>query len=149
MLSSELDHESKPCSAPGSTKPWQELSVLIPSLGQGHRGARMGLDDGDAQLGLHSTGCLSQGGSRDTQGFFHCWLHHPIPMGPSVSPILTHVNSGRQGWHPNLSCGCNPGQITAEDFLSPEAQVGPACTFIPTYKVIKLKQLLLLSSCTK
>lgn len=48
--------------------------------------------------------------------------------------------------HPNLSCGWNPGQITAEDFLSPEAQMGPTCTFIPTYKVIKLKQLLLLSS---
>lgn len=27
--------------------------------------------------------------------------------------------------------------------------MGPTCTFIPTYKVIKLKQFLLLSSCIK
>lgn len=55
----------------------------------------MGLDEGDAELGLHSTGCLSQEGSRDTQGLFHSWLHHPICMGAPVSLTPTRVSSER------------------------------------------------------
>lgn len=105
----------------------------------------MGLDEGDAQLGLHSTGCLSQEAPRTPRA---CFTVGFTTRG-TLSLTLTHVNSGSWRWHPNFSCGCKPGQITVQDFLSPETQMGPTCTFIPVYKVIKLKQFLLLSSCIK
>lgn len=102
----------------------------------------MGLDEGDAQLGMHSTGCLSQESSR---ACFTVGFTTPYPW----DLLCLSCEFREEERHPNLSCGWNPGQITAEDFLSPEAQMGPTCTFIPTHEVIKLEQLLPLSSCTK
>lgn len=98
--------------------------------------------------GMHSWACTAQGAcpTRDTQGLFHCWLHHPTRPWDLLCLPCEFREEER---HPNLSSGWSPGQITAEDFLSPEAQMGPTCTFIPTYEVIKLKHFSLLSSCIK